>query len=126
MRDISLATVLSLGAQELETAALKCRFRRVAAHEMRVLHSVSQLVHRTQQLSIDAAPGDGPKQESLMSGNLCGQVQAGRIGHESLSLCLLIGCASLAIASVVLALTRSSENQDGRVIPAQAGIQGPR
>ena len=59
MRDISFTAVLRLGAQELETATLMCRFRRMAANEMEVLHSVSQLVHLDQQFSIDAVRGDG-------------------------------------------------------------------
>jgi hypothetical protein len=83
MRQIALTCVLSFSPQVLKTAALESRFGWVPRHKMQVLHSVSQLVHRSDQLSIDSVPGDGSKQKSLVSGNLCRQVQAGRIGHES-------------------------------------------
>src|SRR5262245_230033 len=82
MWQIAFTTLLSLGAQELETASPKRSFRRLAAYEMEILHSLAELIDRPHQLAVHAIPRDGSKQEALMSSHLCGQVQAGGIGHD--------------------------------------------
>src|SRR5262245_20311110 len=84
MRQISLSTVLGFGPQKLETAAFEGWSGRVSRQEMQVLHSVSQLIHRSNQLSIAAISRERSKQEPLMSCDLRRQIQAGRIRHESL------------------------------------------